>query len=57
MLVIFFVLGPLVWWAVDAALSTGRMAGLQGQLSLWLFFLAAALLASALLAGWLRRRP
>jgi hypothetical protein len=55
-LVVLFLLGPLVWWAGDALLVQGRMSSLMGQLSASIFFLSAALLASAMLAGWLRRK-
>jgi hypothetical protein len=56
-LVILLALGPLVWWAAYTLLSADRFSALQGQMALWVFFFAAALLATALLAGWLRNRP
>jgi hypothetical protein len=56
-LVILLLMGPLIWWANDALLAGEHFGDLHGQLGFWIFFLGAALLASALLAGWLRHRP
>jgi polyferredoxin len=55
-IVLVVLLGPLVWWAGDTLLDEQRLTGMTGQLSMLIFFFAAALLGAAVLAGWLRRR-
>lgn len=56
-LVVFFVVGPPVWWIADSLIEEGRLTGMVSQISVWSLFVSTALLAAALLAGWLRRKP
>ena len=56
-LILVFIFGPLIWWAVDNFVAGRRITDVAGEFSLWIFFVGAAVLASTLLAGWLRRRP
>lgn len=55
-IVVFLLLGPLIWWIVDTLIEEDRLTGIMGQLSIGILFLSAAILASAVLAGWMRTR-
>jgi uncharacterized Tic20 family protein len=55
-LVLALILGPLIWWITYSFIEDGHIAGLRGQLSVLILFISTALLASAVLAGWLRRK-
>ncbi|HET7103170.1 MAG TPA: hypothetical protein VFI20_03700 [Terracidiphilus sp.] len=55
-LVLIFVLGPLAWWTVDRFIANGRLSDIYCEFSALIIFIGAALLGSALLAGWLHRR-
>jgi hypothetical protein len=56
-LVIFLVLGPLVWWAADTVIAGQHLTDFDAQVSIWVSLLGAGLLVAAVVAGWSRRRP
>jgi hypothetical protein len=55
-LLIFFVVGPPVWWLADTLIEEERLTSPLSEIGVWGFLMSTALLGSALLAGWLRRR-
>lgn len=55
-LVVLFITAPLAWMAVDHFAAGGGMGDLTTELILWSCILCPALLAAALVAGWLRNR-
>lgn len=55
-LVFLLVFGPLIWWAADNLISGEHIGDLACQLSLWACILCPALLAAAVVAGWLQHR-
>ncbi len=56
LVVMILFLSPLVWLVIDHFSSGGHMGDLTTQLTLWVCILCPALLAAALVAGWLRKR-
>lgn len=55
-LAVFFVVGPPVWWIADTLIEEERLTSLVSEIAVWGFFMCTALLASALLVGWMRRK-
>lgn len=55
-LVFLLIFGPLIWWAVDNLISGEHMGDLTSEFSLWACIVCPALLAAAVVAGWLRHR-
>jgi hypothetical protein len=56
LVVLMLVIGPLAWLAVEYFNSGGHMGDLSAEFSLWVCILCPAILAAALVAGWLRKR-
>jgi hypothetical protein len=55
-LVILLVVGPLVWWTIYNLNAGEHLGEITCQLSLWVCILCPALVAAALVAGWLKHR-
>jgi len=55
-LLVFVVVGPPAWWIADTLIEEERITSLAGEISVLGFIVCTALLASALLAGWVRRK-
>ena len=55
-LLVLLGLGPLVWSAVDSLIADEHLSELTSQFALWVCVLCPALVACALLAGWVRNR-
>ena len=55
-LVVILALGPLAWLAFDHFGSGGNLGELTTEFNLWVCILCPAILAAALVAGWLRKR-
>jgi hypothetical protein len=54
--IFLFLVGPLLWMACEHFSAGGRWCDENGQMGIWLFLWGSALLACALLAGWLKKR-
>jgi len=55
-LVVFFVVAPPIWWIAENLIEEEHLTSTLSELAVWSFFSVTALLGSALLAGWLRRK-
>jgi hypothetical protein len=55
-ILVVLLVGPLAWWAVDSLIAEGRLSDITCQAALWVCILCPALVACALLAGWVRNR-
>jgi hypothetical protein len=55
-LLVFFVLGPPIWWIADTLIDEERLVSPLSEITVWGFFLSTALVASALLVAWMRRK-
>jgi hypothetical protein len=55
-LLVFFVIGPPIWWVADTLIEEEHLTSIASQIAVWSFLMSTALMASALLAGWMRRK-
>ena len=55
-LMVLFVVAPPIWWIAENLIEEEHLTSLVSELAVWGFFSVTALLGSALLAGWLRRK-
>ncbi len=55
-LIVLLVVAPLIWCAVDNLIAGEHFGDLTSEFSLWVCILCPALLAAAVMAGWLRNR-
>ncbi|HEX3894468.1 MAG TPA: hypothetical protein VHW46_17960 [Terracidiphilus sp.] len=55
-LLVFFIVGPPVWWLADTLIEEERLTSVVSEIAVWGFLMSTALLGSALLAGWMRRK-
>jgi hypothetical protein len=56
-LLVILAMGPFVWRVTDDVIGGERWSDMATQTSLWVCILLPAVLAAALVAGWLRREP
>jgi hypothetical protein len=49
-------LGPFAWHLADELFEGEHISDITAQIALWACILSPAILAAALVAGWLRRR-
>jgi len=54
-LLVILAMGPFLWRVTDDVIGGERWSDIATQSSLWVCFLLPAVLAAALVAGWLRR--
>ena len=56
-LLVILAMGPFVWRLTDDLIGGEHWSDMATQTSLWVCILLPAVLAAALVAGWLRREP
>jgi hypothetical protein len=54
-LLVILAMGPFVWRVTDDVIGGEHWSDMATQTSLWVCILLPAVLAAALVAGWLRR--